>query len=119
MNKFILFLLLLCGFTSCKDSAEAHFKKDIIGRWSVVKSELNNKPSKSMENAFFEFGENERVLSNVLEEKEVEYKIDGSKVMMASSEPLQLDITYMQGDSMVMEGNYSLYYLKLFMSKEQ
>lgn len=72
-----------------------------------------------MENAYFYFSDNARVSSNVLQEGDVAYSLDGSKLRMESAQPLELDVTYMQHDSMILEGNYSLYYIKLFLTKEK
>lgn len=119
MNKVFFSLLLLSAFVSCKDNEHAHYKKEILGRWAVIKSELNNKPSRSMENAYFDFNNQGKVTTNVLEEQELDYTLNGTKVVMESAQPLGLDITYMQEDSMILEGNYSLYYLKLFLKKEK
>lgn len=72
-----------------------------------------------MENAYFTFNDNGKVATNVLEEQEVGYTVSGVRVVMESAQPLELDITYMQEDSMILEGNYSLYYLKLFLRKDK
>jgi hypothetical protein len=71
-----------------------------------------------MENAFFSFDESKKVVSNVFEEKDVTYVIDERKITIQTNTPLELDISYFENDSMILEGNYSLYYVKFFMKKD-
>ncbi|MBK6362756.1 MAG: hypothetical protein IPF52_04335 [Saprospiraceae bacterium] len=113
--------LTICGIillmTSCKDSKEDLYKKGILGKWLVVHSELNNKPSKSMDKAFFLFDDDNKVQSNVFENR-VDYKVEDKKLLIYSDEPLEMNIIHFQDDSLVMEGNYSMYFIKFFMVKD-
>jgi hypothetical protein len=106
--------------SGCKDNNQETLKKGIIGKWLVVRSELNNKPSKSMENAYFTFDEDQNVESNVFETPMVPYEVKGQKLTMGKNLPqaLEMDISYLENDSMVMEGNYTMYYIKFFMKKD-
>ncbi len=121
-NNYMYHLpVFIIGFTlllSCKDNTKEVVEKGLIGKWSVVQSELNHKPSKTMENAFFSFDETKKVVSNVFEEKDVTYVIDERKITIQTNTPLELDISYFENDSMILEGNYSLYYVKFFMKKD-
>ena len=118
MTKIIPFTLFLFVAVSCKDNTNDKFSEEIAGKWNVVKSELNNKPSKSMENAFFDFAKDNKVTSNIFTEREVPFTVEDKKLTFASHEPLVLDITYFEKDSMVLEGNYSLYFVRFFMKKD-
>jgi hypothetical protein len=118
MIKIIPYSLFMLLLIACKDNKEAKYAEEINGKWNVVRSELNNKPSKSMENAFFHFEKNNTVKSNIFEEAAVPFKLEGPKVTIGSQQPMALDITYFEGDSMVLEGNYSLYFVRFFMKKD-
>ncbi|MBK8623609.1 MAG: hypothetical protein IPN79_18105 [Saprospiraceae bacterium] len=118
MYQSLFFLFGITLLLSCKDNTKDVLEKGLIGKWSVVHSELNNKPSKTMENAFFSFDETKKVVSNVFEEKDVTYVIDDRKITIQTNTPLELDISYFENDSMILEGNYSLYYVKFFMKKD-
>jgi competence CoiA-like predicted nuclease len=113
LGVFILSILLI----SCKDSKDDLYKKGIIGKWLVVQSELNNKPSKSMDQAFFLFDSENKVQSNIFENT-VDYKLEDKKLMIFSEEPLDMNIIHIDNDSLVMEGNYSMYFIKFFMTKD-
>jgi competence CoiA-like predicted nuclease len=113
LGVFILSILLI----SCKDSKDDLYKKGIIGKWLVVQSELNNKPSKSMDQAFFLFDSENKVQSNIFENT-VDYKLEDKKLMIFSEEPLDMNIIHIDKDSLVMEGNYSMYFIKFFMTKD-
>ena len=118
MYKFSTFLFGFALLISCKDNKNEVLENGLIGKWSVVQSELNNKPSQTMENAYFSFDETKNVVSNVFEEKDVTYVIDDRKITIQTNTPLELDISYFENDSMILEGNYSLYYVKFFMKKD-
>lgn len=118
MTKIIPFTLFLFLAISCKDNTEGTYSEKITGKWNVVKSELNNKPSKSMENAFFDFAKDNKVTSNIFAESVVTFTIEENKLTIASQEPLVLDITFFEKDSMVLEGNYAMYFVRFFMKKD-
>ena len=118
MTKIIPFTLFMFLVVSCKDNTEGQYSEEILGKWSVVKSELNNKPSKSMESAFFNFEKENKVISNIFQESKVPYTLEKQKLTFGSHEPLVMDITYLENDSMVLEGNYSLYFVRFYMKRD-
>ncbi|MFZ1703420.1 MAG: hypothetical protein WAT79_03685 [Saprospiraceae bacterium] len=118
MKKCLFLSFCVLIIFSCKDSKEDVYKKGILGKWIVVGSELNNKPSKSMDKAFFTFSEDNKVTSNVLDGGASQYELKDEKISIKTTEPLELDISYFENDSMIMEGNYTMYYIKFFMKKD-
>lgn len=118
MIKIIPFTLFMFLMVSCKDNAEGQYPEEILGKWNVVHSELNNKPSKSMESAFFNFEKENKVISNIFRESKVPYTLEKQKITFGSQEPLIMDITYFENDSMVLEGNYALYFVRFYMKKD-
>ncbi len=70
-----------------------------------------------MDQAFFLFDSENKVQSNIFENT-VDYKLDDKKLMIFSEEPLDMNIIHIDEDSLVMEGNYSMYFIKFFMTKD-
>lgn len=113
---FTSFLVLF----SCKGNQDSNFSEMLIGKWNIYASELNNKPSKSLENGYFMFKDDNLVISNVLDnESPLNYLVKDGNLQIDGSLPFEMQITKMTVDSLEMEGKLSYYYLKFFMTKEK
>jgi len=116
-------LFVFTGFLvlfSCKGSQDSNFTEMLLGKWNIYASELNNKPSKSLENGYFNFKDDNLVISNVLDnEKPLNYLVKDGNLQIEGSLPFEMQITEMTSDTLIMEGKLSYYYLKFYMSKEK
>ncbi|MFZ1751398.1 MAG: hypothetical protein WAU01_14460 [Saprospiraceae bacterium] len=93
-------------------------KTDIIGTWDVYSSEMNNKPNGFMKDGWFSFEENNTMTSNIFpDQDEIGYKIKNGKLYIDIDQPLQLEISKMTSDTMIIEGKVSYYFMKYKMRK--
>lgn len=108
------FLLVFC---SCKNNDEQH-RKMILGTWDVYASEMNNKPNGFMKNAYFVFSGDNLVTSNLFPtNKPITYSVDQNRLKVDSPDKIDLNITRLDTDTMLLEGKLSHYYMKYYMAR--
>jgi hypothetical protein len=119
--KTALALILLLWFISCKEQENNHEKHNYItGKWDVYATEINNKQSRNMDQAFFEFYENGTVYSNIFADSNAyAYTIEADKLSIQSPEPMHLIIKNLTQDSMQLEGTLRVFYMRFFLTKDQ
>jgi hypothetical protein len=118
--KTSLALILLSWVVSCKDQENNHEKNNhIMGKWDVYATEINNKQSRNMDQAFFEFYENGTVYSNIFADSNAyTYTLNADKLSIQSPEPMHLMIKNLTRDSMQLEGNLRVFYMRFFLTKD-
>lgn len=118
--KISLILILFSWFISCKDQENNHEKhNNIKGKWDVYATEINNKQSRNMDQAFFQFFENGTVYSNIFADSNAyAYTLNADKLSIQSPEPMHLMIKNLTRDSMQLEGTLRVFYMRFFLTKD-
>lgn len=113
-------VLLSLGMYSCNSGDNVNTKESLIGRWNVYASEINNKQSRNLENAWFHFKEDGQVDSNIFEDKTSHnYEVRGKNLTIHTQEPLKFEILKIKEDSLELEGFIKVFYMKFYLSKSQ
>jgi len=117
------YLVLVFGliFTcmSCVNSTDKQYSELIKGRWNIVYSEINNKPSKTLDSAFFEFTADDQAISNVFGGSEPKpYAIQEAKLSIEGlDDPFLMDIKKLNADTLELEGKIKYYAMYFQMIK--
>lgn len=120
VSKYFFSVVLFTGMLACKDSQSIENPDLITGKWNVYSTEINNKQSRNMENAFFEFYSNGTVASNIFDDSNAyRYDIQSDRLIIKAPEPMQLTIKNLSRDSMQLEGTLRVFYMRFFLTKEQ
>ncbi len=112
-------MMLAMFFFSC-NSEDSRIKKEIIGKWEVYNTELNNIPNGLMQNGWFEFLENGKVASNIFEDTSAyDFQIDERVLKIGGVPSLDLKIARIQRDSLCLEGQLSHYFMRYYLVKKK
>lgn len=107
-------------YYSCRNGDNQASQASIVGKWNVYASEINNKQSKNMENAFFHFKEDGKVHSNLFEDApNHQYSLKDNQLIINTPEPIKLEIRKLSTDSLELEGVIKVFYMKFFLTKSQ
>ncbi|MEM1321808.1 MAG: hypothetical protein AAGG75_16230 [Bacteroidota bacterium] len=75
----------------------------IQGRWNVVQASRNDKPTETLEGAFFDFKSGGRMLTNILgEEQEMDYQLNENVINQSGSQQLKYTIERHTGNAMTL-----------------
>jgi len=110
---------LILNCLSCVNSTDRQYSELIKGRWNIVYSEINNKPSKTLDSAFFEFTADNQAISNVFGGSEPKpYTIEEAKLSIEGLEdPFLMDIKMLTSDTLKLEGKIKYYAMYIQMVK--
>ncbi len=78
-------------------------QSDILGRWEIEKATRNNRPTESLDRAFFEFKNTGSMLTNLLgEEQELGYRLTGNTILQEGSQELKYIVESISKDKMTL-----------------
>ncbi|MBK9257781.1 MAG: hypothetical protein IPM42_20175 [Saprospiraceae bacterium] len=110
----ILVIILL----GCKENESSLNTELLLGNWRIYSSEINNKTSRNLDNAFFEFAKNNKVHSNIFDDgNSHNYTLNSDILSIDSPEPIKLTIKKLTKDTLFMEGKLRVFYMKFFLEK--
>lgn len=118
MRLRALGLLLVVTLFAC-NSESSRMKREIVGRWDVYSTELNNIPNGLMQNGWFEFGENGEVKSNIFNDQEARsYVLDEGQLTIGEPENLTLKVSKLENDSLNLEGQLGHYFMRYYLIRK-
>ena len=97
----LLALTLGILWSSCK--SEPDFPaKDLIGRWEVLDAERDGNKTKSLNKGYFEFHDNQRLLTNILNSKDtILYELVGNTLNLIDQE-YSFNVVNLKQDSLIL-----------------
>ncbi len=104
---------------NCKNGDSTQ-KSELIGTWDVYLTELNGRPNDLMQKAWFSFRDDNLADSNLFGENNAAgYSVEKGRLIIKAAEPLDLRISKLQGDTMVLEGKVKFYHMVYHMVRRK
>jgi hypothetical protein len=89
---FGLLLFVALSFSACRNDKNESAMEFLLGRWELVEAFRNGRPTSSLENLFFEFQDEGRMITNLLgEEESATYQLSKTELRQRDS---QIDVNY-------------------------
>ena len=101
--RHTILLALSWGFiwSSCKTDPDFP-PTDLIGRWEVLDAERDGNKTKSLNKGYFEFYDNERLFTNILNSKDtITYMLEGNTLNLLDQE-YSFNVVQLQNDSLIL-----------------
>jgi len=103
---------------ACKsDHTKLPKDNELLGKWLVFYSEMNNKPNDLMKEAHFLFLDDNKVESNLFDGQTYDYTVKDGGLNINNPDQFLLSIVYFQNDTLVLSGKLKYYNIKLKMVK--
>ncbi|HMR87723.1 MAG TPA: hypothetical protein PKD51_06195 [Saprospiraceae bacterium] len=115
----------LIGFSalllfSCKEEKSKVFQRELVGKWEVFASEMNQKPNEFMQEGFFEFNSDLTVESNLFDDgKKHNYKVEEEKLKIDTETPFELNISKLESDTLILEGKMKIFHMKYYLKRQK
>jgi len=85
----VFFLLLLTVLSNACQEEKSEFKDKVYGRWELTEALRNDRPAASLENIFFEFYEDGKMVTNFNatgDTQTSEYAISGNRIRQKNND---------------------------------
>jgi hypothetical protein len=110
---------LLFTIFACKNN-DKDIKNSLTGTWDIYAAEINGKPSDFMKNAWFVFQDDNYAQSNLFgENNSAPYAVEKGRLNIKAQEPLDLNISKLQNDTLFLEGKVKYYYMQYYLVRRK
>ena len=102
VTRIIVLYFLLIAVSSCGTETKKEAALNPVGYWVLQEALRNGKPTESMNDAFFNFTENGKVISNIFD-GDLTYKVEGKKIIQSGDFPVEYEIETLQDSIMTLK----------------
>lgn len=102
ITKTVLLSFLLIAIFSCNRETKKETALNPVGYWVLQEALRNGKPTESMNDAFFNFTKEGKVVSNIFEGN-LDFKVEGNKIIQSGDFPVEYVIESIQDSTMALK----------------